>query len=100
MISFVFSSLIINNYIILENIDVNSIKLLNKQSCLIYDSCRIKWAWDLDALKIFVEDVVSLSGIWKSPGGTAKQFQCSDYDLTLTWYPGKQNPILIEQFLY
>jgi hypothetical protein len=44
-------------------------------------------------LKIFVEDVVSLSGIWKSPGGTAKQFQCSDYDLTLTWYPGKQNTI-------
>jgi hypothetical protein len=44
----------------IENIDVNSIKLLNKQSCLIYDSCRIKWAWDLDALKTFVEDVVSL----------------------------------------
>ena len=78
----------------LENIDVNSIKLLNKQSRLIYDNCRIKWTWNLVALKEFIDKVVSLSGIWKSPGGTAKQFQCSGYDLTLTWYPGKQNTLI------
>ena len=52
---------------IVENADLGSIKLLNIQTYLIYDGTRIKWQQDLRLLKNFVENVVGLSGKWKSP---------------------------------
>ena len=33
-------------------------------------------------------------GRWKSPGGKSKQFVSSDFDLVMTWHPGKQNTLL------
>ena len=60
---------------IVNNIDSESIKLLNDQAYLIYDSTRIKWQHVLRSLKNFVENVAGLIGKWKSPGGTTKQFR-------------------------
>lgn len=77
-----------------EHIDVNSIKLLNDQSCLIYDGCRIKWQQDLCSLEKFVDNVIGLSGNWKSPRGRTRRFLSNKFDLSLTWYPGKQNSLL------
>ena len=76
-----------------ENIDKESVQLLNNQTHLIYDGIRIKWSKDLCCLKKFVHNVVGLNGVWKSPGGRSKQFIDSNLDLTITWYPGKQNTL-------
>jgi hypothetical protein len=47
---------------ILENVDLESIRLLNNQAYLIYDGTRIKWAQDFPSLKNFVKNVAGLSG--------------------------------------
>ena len=49
----------------------------------------------LSVLKIFVEQNVVLRGKWVSLGGCSKKFLCYDSDLTLTWYPGKQNSLIL-----
>ena len=56
-----------------ENIDLNSIKLLNDQAYLVYDCHRIKWTQDLHLLRKFAKNVIGLTGVWRSPGGKAKQ---------------------------
>ncbi len=76
-----------------ENIDKESVELLNNQTHLIYDGIRIKWLKDLCSLKNFVHNVVGLNGVCKSPGGKSKQFIDSNLDLIKTRYPGKQNTL-------
>ena len=79
---------------IVNNIDSESIKLLNDQAYLTYDGTRIKWEQDLRSLKNFVENVAGLIAKWKSPGSTAKQFIDSNFDFVMTWYPGKHNSLI------
>jgi hypothetical protein len=74
---------------------MNAIKLLNNEANLTYAGSRIKWTGDLNLLKNYVENVIGLTGTWKSLGGNAKPFKSSTFDFTLTWYPGKQNSILL-----
>jgi hypothetical protein len=45
--------------------------------------------------KDFVEHTLELSGRWTSQGGSSRKFICSDLDLTITWYPGKQNSLIL-----
>lgn len=80
--------------VIVNNIDSESIKLLNDQAYLTYDGNRIKWEQDLRSLRNFVENVAGLIGKWKSPGSTAKQFMDSNFDFVKTWYPGKHNSLI------
>ena len=75
----------------LDCIDIPSIKSLNAKTVLVYEGTRIKWTNDLESLKNFVENIIGLVGRWKSPGGKSKQFVSSNFDLVMTWYPGKQN---------
>ena len=76
-----------------NNIDINTIKLLKDQSDLVYDGTRIKWMRDFSSLDNFVNNVIGLSGRWKSSGGKAKQFTDLNSDFTITWYPGKLNSL-------
>ena len=78
----------------LEDVDVNVLKLLSNELNFTYDGNRIKWTDDLDSLKLFVENVIGLTGVWRSPGGYAKQFKSTTFDFILNWYPGKLNTIL------
>jgi hypothetical protein len=55
---------------------------------------RLKWTQDFCSLKNFIVNVVGLKGVWKSPGGNSKQFTSTNFDLNITWCPGKQNSIL------
>ncbi len=79
---------------ILENVDLESIRLLNNQAYLTYDGTRIQWAQDFLSLKNFVKNVAGLSGEWESPGGRAKRFKDSNLDFFMTWYPGKLNSLI------
>jgi hypothetical protein len=76
-----------------ENVDINSIKLLKDQADLVYDGTRVIWTRDLPSLEKFVENILGLTGKWKSSGGKAKQFINSNLDLIITWYPGKLNSL-------
>ena len=58
-----------------------------------YDGNRLKWVSDLGSLKQITLDVFGLEGKWTSPGSQSKRFTCSNADLILTWYPGKQNSL-------
>ena len=79
---------------ILENVDLESIRLLNNQAYLTYDGTRIKWAQDFPSLNNFVKNVAGLSGEWESPGGRAKRFKDSNLDFAMTWYPRKLNSLI------
>ena len=72
---------------ILENVDLESIRLLNNQAYLTYDGTRIKRAQDFPSLNNFVINVAGLSGEWESPGGREKRFKDSNLDFAMTWYP-------------
>ena len=87
------SSLNHTNFI-LENVDLEPIRLLNNQAYLTYDGTRIKWAQDFSSLQNFVKNVAGLSGEWESPGGRAKRFNDSNLDFVMTWYPGKLNSLI------
>ena len=63
---------------------------------LSYDGKRFRLAGNLESLKHFVENGVKLLGIWTSPGGSSKMFTCSYQDLTVTWYSGKQNTLMLK----
>ena len=78
----------------LDCIDIPSIKSLNAKTVLVYEGTCIKWTNDLESLKNFVENIIGLVGRWKSPGGKSKQFVSCDFDLVMTWHPGKQNTLL------
>jgi hypothetical protein len=41
----------------------------------------------------FVENVIGLSGTWRSSGGKSKQFTNSNTNFIMTWYPGKLNSL-------
>ena len=45
---------------------------------------KLKWAGDLEGLKLFISDEFKLKGKWKSPRGGTWQF-LSEH-LTVTWY--------------
>ena len=60
------------------HVDVNVLKLLSNELNFTYDGNRIKWTGDLDSLKLFVENVIGLTGVWRSPGGYAKQFKSTE----------------------
>ena len=74
-------------------LNTQTIKSLNDKAHLICEGHRIKWTQDLDSLRLFVKNVVGLCGSWRSPGGKAKQFNSINADLSMTWYPGKQNSL-------
>ena len=38
---------------------------------------------------------LEMNGKWTSPGGHSRKFTCSNLDLTITWYPGKQNSLIL-----
>lgn len=63
---------------------------------LCYDGKRIKWLNDLHSLKDFVKNVVKSSGKWSSPGGQSRKFTSSTFDITMTWYYGKQKTLLFQ----
>lgn len=67
----------------------------NDSFCLGYDGDRLKWTADFKLLKLFVDQIIELRGKWTSPGGNAKKFICNGSDTTLTWYPGKQNTLIL-----
>ena len=79
----------------LKSIDINFIKLLKDQSDLVYDGTRIKWMRDFPSLDNFVNNVIGLSGRWKSSGGKAKQFTDLNSDFIIIWYPGKLNSLTL-----
>ena len=64
-------------------------------SNLVYQDKRISWIGSYELLRNFVECVVKLNGKWTSPGGSAKKFTCCSMDLSITWYPGKQNSLIL-----
>ena len=66
---------------------------------LIYDGKRFKWTSSWERLKNFVEDTLELNGRWVPPGGSARKFICSNLDLSVTWYPGKQNSLILHEEL-
>ena len=72
-------------------------KILNHKECsyLNYDDNKIRWDGGFEELKNFVERVVNLHGKWSSPGGSSKKFTCSSPDLTITWYQGKRNTLIL-----
>ncbi len=67
--------------------------MLKDQADLVYDGTRAIWTRDLPSLEKFVENILGLTGKWKSSGGKAKQFNNSNLDLIITWYPGKLNSL-------
>ena len=75
-------------------LDTHTIKSLNDKAHLIYEGNRIKWTQDLNALKYFIKEIVGLDGSWRSPSGKVKQFKSTNADISMTWYPGKQNSLL------
>ena len=77
-----------------DKLDTKLIKSLNDQCFLVYDGTRLKWTQDFNSLKNFVQNVFGLTGVWKSPGGSAKKFITSNLNLSMTWYPGKQNSLI------
>ena len=93
-VSCVISSSLNHTNFILENVDLEPIRLLNNQAYLTYDGTRIKWAQDFSSLQNFVKNVAGLSGEWESPGGRAKRFNDSNLDFVMTWYPGKLNSLI------
>ena len=60
-----------------------------------HDDKRFKWISNSEALKNFVEYSLQLKGRWISPGGGSRKFTCKNLDLTITWYPGKQNSLIL-----
>ena len=52
---------------------------------LCYDGKRVKWLNDLYS-----------SGKWSSPGGQSRKFTSSTFDITMTWYYGKQKTLLFQ----
>ena len=93
-VSCVISSSLNHTNFILENVDLEAIRLLNNQAYLTYDGTRIKWAQDFSSLQNFVKNVAGLSGEWESPGGRAKRFNDSNLDFVMTWYPGNLNSLI------
>ena len=78
----------------MENIDRNLIQPFVDDNQLVLDGNKLKWANDFASLKNFFENIVGLSGKWRSPGGRARKFSCINADLVVTWYPGKLNSLL------
>ena len=50
---------------------------------------RIKWLGDLDALKLFVRNLLGDVGKWLSPSGSAKAYYYMQSDIT--WYTNKRS---------
>ena len=53
---------------------------------------KLKWAGDLEGLKLFISDEFKLKGKWKSPRGGTWQF-LSEH-LTVTWYMTSKSILL------
>ena len=70
-------------------------QIVKEKAYFIYDGERLKWTQHYCVLKNFVENIVGLEGLWKSPGGISKQFVSTHYNLNMTWYPGKQNSLVL-----
>ena len=62
---------------------------------IIHDGQRFKWISNWEKLKDFVKYSLKLNGKWTSPGGYSRKFICSNLDLTIKWYPGKQNSLIL-----
>jgi cell division protein FtsL len=77
----------------LENVDINAVNLLKEKADLVFNGNRIIWTRDLRSLENFVENILGLTGKWKSVGGKARQFTNSNKDIIVTWYAGKLNSL-------
>ena len=60
-----------------------------------YDGERFKWTSGWETLKNFIEHDLKLKGRWTSPGGSSRKFTGKNLDLTITWYPGKRNSLIL-----
>ena len=83
----------LNNNVLFSNFndDFNPIDCTN----VIHDGKRFKWTSNWETLKNFIEYSLQLKGRWTSPGGSSRKFTCKNFDLTITWYPGKQNSLIL-----
>ena len=61
-----------------------------------YDGRRLKWVSGLDSLKKIIHESLGLQGKWSSPGGGSKKFTSTNANLSITWYYGKQNTLLLQ----
>ena len=78
--------------LLFEGIDISSINLLNDHADLVYDGKRITWCRDFHSLQNFAENVIGMSGTWRSKG-KSKQFTNSNSNIIMIWYPGKLNSL-------
>ena len=78
-------------------INFSSADILKHKECvnLSYDNKRLKWLGSFDSLKKFVKFGIKLHGHWSSPGGYSKKISCSSPVISITWYPGKQNSLIL-----
>lgn len=79
-----------------NNIDRNTIQPFIDGNQLVHDGTKFKWVNDFVSLKNFIENIVGLTGKWRSPGGNVKKFNCTNADLFATWYQGKKNSLLFQ----
>ena len=75
----------------------SSADILKHKECvdLSYDNKRLKWLGSFDSLQKFVKFGIKLHGHWSSPGGYSKKISCSSPVISITWYPGKQNSLIL-----
>ena len=75
----------------------SSADILEHKECvnLSYDNKQLKWLGSFDSLKKFVKFGIKLHGHWSSPGGYSKKISCSSPVISITWYPGKQNSLIL-----
>ena len=83
----------LNNNVLFSNFNDD----FNQTDCtnVIHDGKRFKWISNWETLKNFIEYSLPLKGRWTSPGGSSRKFTCKNLDLTITWYPGKQNSLIL-----
>ena len=78
-------------------INFSSADILRHKECvnLSYDNKRLKWLGSFDSLKNFVKSGIKLHDHWSSLGGYSKKIPCSSPVISITWYPGKQNSLIL-----
>ena len=91
--SLVSSTCFVNNRVI----ECTSADTLKHKECfnLCYDGKRLKWLGSFDSLKNLIKFGIKLYGDWTSPGGSSKKFSCHNPVISITWYPGKQNSLIL-----
>ena len=78
-------------------INFSSADILTHKECvnLSYHNKRLKWLGSFDSLKNFVKSGIKLHDHCSSLGGYSKKIPCSSPVISITWYPGKQNSLIL-----